>query len=61
MGLDMMTFQIYGIRSNKSQYSRVHDRIVIDVTVYISDSRLKNRKFLCKNAPASVHESLFTG
>lgn len=40
-----MTFQNDGIRSNKSQYSRGHDRIVFDVTAYISDSRLKKRKF----------------
>lgn len=46
MGLDIMTFQNYGIRSNKSQYSRVHDRIVIDVTVYISNSRLKTANFV---------------
>lgn len=41
MGLDIMTFQNYGIRSNKSQYSRVHDRIVIDVTAYIFKFQIK--------------------
>lgn len=55
MGLDIMTSQNYVIRSNKSQYSRVPDRIVIDVTVYISDSTLKNRKFrdpvICVETP----------
>lgn len=45
MGLDIMTFQSYGIRSNKSQYSRIHGRIVIDVTVDMSSSILKKRKF----------------